>query len=370
MKLRNSSILISVLAMAGTANAAEVFNKDQTTLDVYGEVHGMHYQSKDESNQGDRSHARLGLRGNSQINSQLSAYGRWEYEAKLNNAEAGDGNGQHTRLGYAGLKFGTEGGTFDYGRNYGVMHDVAAMTDVLPEFGGDSFQKPDSFMTRRGTGMATYRNDNFFGLVEGLHFALQFQGRNDKTGSNRNLLGANGDGYGMSLSYDITDTLSAAAAFSSSRLTAGQKQHLNIEGDRANSYAAGLKYDDEALYLAAIYNQSSHMTRIGNGAAIDGLPAFAPKSENLEVVAKYTFDFGLTPMVAFVQSTGKATAFDGQKVSGALKKYAVVGTNFAFNKNMSAFAMYQFNLIKSSEADKAIGIASDDIMAVGMLYKF
>jgi predicted porin len=32
-------------------------------------------------------------------------------------------------------------------------------------------------MTGRANGVATYRNTDFFGLVEGLNFALQYQGK-------------------------------------------------------------------------------------------------------------------------------------------------------------------------------------------------
>ncbi|MBZ3655996.1 porin [Salmonella enterica subsp. enterica serovar Senftenberg] len=35
----------------------------------------------------------------------------------------------------------------------------------------------DVFMTQRATGVATYRNTDFFGLVEGLNFAAQYQGK-------------------------------------------------------------------------------------------------------------------------------------------------------------------------------------------------
>ncbi len=33
------------------------------------------------------------------------------------------------------------------------------------------------FMTGRTTGVATYRNNDFFGLVDGLNFAAQYQGK-------------------------------------------------------------------------------------------------------------------------------------------------------------------------------------------------
>jgi outer membrane protein N len=70
-------------------------------------------------------------------------------------------------------------GSFDYGRNYGVLYDVEGWTDMLPEFGGDSYTYADNFMTGRANGVATYRNSDFFGLVEGLNFALQYQGKNE-----------------------------------------------------------------------------------------------------------------------------------------------------------------------------------------------
>ncbi|VTR54128.1 Porin OmpN [Serratia fonticola] len=53
-------------------------------------------------------------------------------------------------------------GSFDYGRNYGVIYDVAAWTDMLPEFGDDTYIKTDNFMTGRANGVATYRNNDFF----------------------------------------------------------------------------------------------------------------------------------------------------------------------------------------------------------------
>ena len=36
-------------------------------------------------------------------------------------------------------------------------------------------------MTGRTNGVATYRNNNFFGLVDGLNFALQYRGKTRTT---------------------------------------------------------------------------------------------------------------------------------------------------------------------------------------------
>lgn len=80
--------------------------------------------------------------------------------------------GNKTRLAFAGLKY-ADVGSFDYGRNYGVVYDALGYTDMLPEFGGDTAYSDDFFVGRVG-GVATYRNSNFFGLVDGLNFAVQY----------------------------------------------------------------------------------------------------------------------------------------------------------------------------------------------------
>ncbi|MCL0296173.1 porin, partial [Escherichia coli] len=116
----------------------------------------------------------------------------------------------------------------DYGRNYGAIYDVEAATDMLVEWGGDGWNYTDNYMTGRTNGVATYRNSDFFGLVEGLNFALQYQGKNEgqnaqdiNVGTNNRSSDSdvrfdNGDGFGLSTSYDFGMGISAAAAYTSS----------------------------------------------------------------------------------------------------------------------------------------------------------
>lgn len=47
---------------------------------------------------------------------------------------------------------------------------------MLPEFGGDTAYSDNFFVGRVG-GVATYRNSNFFGLVDGLNFGIQYLGK-------------------------------------------------------------------------------------------------------------------------------------------------------------------------------------------------
>ena len=95
--------------------------------------------------------------------------------------------------------------------------------------------------------------------------------------------------------------------------------------------------------------------------------AALPKAQNFEVVAQYQFDFGLRPSVAYLQSKGKDLGAWGDQ---DLVEYIDVGATYYFNKNMSTFVDYKINLIDKSDFTKASGVATDDIVAVGMVYQF
>jgi outer membrane pore protein E len=364
MKKSTLALVVSALALATTAQAAEIYNKDGNKLDLYGRVKGMHYFSDNAGADGDKTYVRLGFKGQTQINDLMTGYGQWEYQFQGNRSEGSDANnGNKTRLGFAGLKFG-DYGSIDYGRNYGVLYDVEAWTDVFPEFGGDGTARTDNFMAARTSGVATYRNSNFFGLVDGLRFALQYQGKNDADSANSRGSAAdtstqNGDGYGASLGYTIGDSgVSLMSAITSSDRTSQQQQAgLLGRGDKAESWGAGIKYDANALYLASIYTETRNMTPIGTRG-------FANKAQNIEMVAQYQFDSGLRPSLGYVQTKGKDIEGVGDE---DLVKYVDLGLTYYFNKNMSTMVDYKINQL---DDNIKLGLNNDDVVAVALTYQF
>ncbi|MFO3904608.1 porin OmpC [Enterobacter hormaechei] len=381
MQRKVLALMIPALLMAGAAHAAEIYNKDGNKLDLYGKVDGLHYFSDDSSADGDQTYMRLGFKGETQISDTLTGYGQWEYNIQANNTE-GSSNQSWTRLAFAGLKFG-DYGSFDYGRNYGVLYDVEAWTDMLPEFGGDSYTKADNFMTGRANGVATYRNNDFYGLVNGLSFAVQYQGANDGDNNNesddyipmgegtnngRNARNQNGDGWGISSIYDFGMGFSAGAAYTSSDRTNDQMVYTNAGGDSADAWTVGLKYDANNIYLASMYSETRNMTPYGDSNGV------AEKTQNYEVTAQYQFDFGLRPAISFLMSKGKdlnATTNSNATGDHDLVKYADVGATYYFNKNMSTYVDYKINLLdEDDQFYKDNGIGTDDTIALGLVYQF
>ncbi len=371
MKLRVLSLMVPAMLIAGSAGAAEIYNKDGNKLDLFGKVDGLHYFSDNDGSDGDQSYIRFGFKGETQISDQLTGYGQWEYQAALNTSESEGTADSFTRVGFAGLKFG-DAGSLDYGRNYGIAYDIGAWTDVLPEFGGDTYGA-DNYMFQRANGVATYRNNNFFGLVDGLNFAVQYQGKNSsatETGG-RDVLGANGDGWGLSTTYDLGSGFGIGGAMFSSDRTDDQNNNTNGilgNGDKATAYTGGLKYDANNIYLAAMYTRSYNATRFGTSSTDDStVYGYADKADNWELVAQYQFDFGLRPSVAFVNSRGTDIQGYGKQ---NLKKYVDVGATYYFNKNMSTYVDYQINLLDNNNFTDDAGINTDDIVALGLVYQF
>ena len=380
MKRKVLAILVPALLMAGAANAAEMYNKDGNKVDLYGKVDARHTFSDNPGDDGDETYVQIGIKGETQITNDLTGYGQWEYKTYANDTE-GAGDKSFNRLAYAGLKFG-EYGSFDYGRNYGVVYDVEAWTDMLPVFGGDSYTWTDNFMVGRTNGVATYRNNDFFGLVDGLNFALQYQGANEGANANEDQEGTknghkdvrfqNGDGFGMSTSYDFSGDLSGlslGAAYSSSDRTNDQVAYGKAAesigfagGEKAEAWTVGAKYDANSVYLAMMYVETRNMTPIGN-------VGIANQTQNFEAVAQYQFDFGLRPSLAWVYSKGKD--LDGKGFNQDLVNYIDLGMTYSFNKNFSTYVDYKINMLDNDEAlYDAYGISTDDIVGVGMTYQF
>ncbi|GIZ27090.1 phosphoporin PhoE [Morganella morganii] len=374
MKRNILAVVIPALLVAGAANAAEIYNKDGNKVDLYGKVDVRHMFSDANDNgnkqDGDDSRVRFGIKGETQITDQLTGFGRFENEIKTNGTEGGSSSKNKVRLAYAGFKF-ADFGSIDYGRNYGVAYDVAAWTDVLPLFGGDTMAQTDVYMTGRNANLLTYRNTDFFGYVDGLSFALQYQGANDDNsiasrGTSDNTVNkANGDGYGLSAAYDLGWGVSLAAAYTNSARTLDQQYNSLSSGKRAEAWNVGGKYDANNLYLAAMYGETRNMTAFG-----DEQSYIANKTQNIELVAQYQFDFGLRPSIAYLQSKGKRLNAGFGDDSQDLVKYVDLGAYYYFNKNMSAVVDYKINLLKNNEFNQEAGIPVDNVVGLGLTYQF
>lgn len=344
MKRNLLAIAIPALLVAGAANASiEIWNKDGNKLNVNGRVSALNYigdKAKNGFEEGDKTTARLGFTGETQVTDSLSGYGRAEFEYTTDGVK-------EVRYAFAGLNFG-QIGSLDYGKNDGVLKAITGYTDVLPEFGGESTD--NVVLGKRTSGVLTYRNSDFFGVVEGLSFATQYADSlsTDKIkaqkAEDRYDATKDHEAYGLNAQYAILDT----------GLTVGAGYAQTAGDNKAKSYIAGINYDANNLYLAAIYSHTKQDET---------------KKRGFEVVAQYGIDFEvgrLTPSLAYVQHKEKADSSNK-----SLVKYVDVGMQYDFNKNLTAIVDYKINLLKEKDNDKNYKDKNyKDTLALGLIYQF
>ena len=389
MKRNLLAIAIPALLVAAGANASiEVWNKDGNKVDFYGRVKAAnHITDRGQENEGDDTSARLGMSGQTQITDGITGYGRWEYDAK-----AGKNSSNEVRYAFAGLNFG-DLGSFDYGRNDGVLKAITAYTDVLPEFGGDAANNDWNVLSARTKAVATYRNNNFFGLSDDLSFALQYADNGDN--SNKNWTDSikhddvSREAYGANIQWRIFDTGLTAGA--------GYAQTSNSY-NRQSTWATGLKYDNYNLYLAATYFQSKFKEGVTRQWLDDADRVVYEKDvdakiRGFELVAQYGIDLPvgrITPSLAYVQHKAKLDSVNdvvgnvryiGHKVSSPLAKYVSLGATYDLNKNFSAIVEYKFNLLDRKDIGAALNTETQrdrhlnkpgtkDVLGVGLIYQF
>ncbi|MCU1792201.1 porin [Pectobacterium polaris] len=365
MKRNILAVVIPALLVAGTANAAEIYNKDANKLDLTGRVHAGYTFNNQSTENEDNTHARLGFKGQTQITNDLTGYGTFEYQFDANKTESRNNDAGKTRKAFAGLKFG-DFGSFDYGRNVGVAYNGMAYTDVLPETGGDS-SITDTLTGRIGNA-ATFNTTNFFGLVDGLGFGLQYVAKDDEQGTSATtglpvsvdrLDRQHGDAWATSLSYDTDFGVGVVASYGAyDRTQTQQALGGGAQGDRADVWATGLKYDANNIYVAATYGE-------GRNFFLTNDSGIADESKIFELVAQYNFDFGLTPTIAYVSRKDKI-----ENVANEYSvKYASIGGTYAFNKNFSTYAEYNISLLDKDQ-NKSFGQENGDVVNVGVIYQF
>lgn len=342
MKKYQLTALISMLCLTFAANSSiELYNKEGHKISLKGRVKAMNYltdQNNSNDGEGDKTKARIGFDGHTKITDSITGYGRAEWETKTS------GTAVDTRYAYAGIRF-SGFGAIDYGRNDGIVKGVISYTDVLPEFGGDAGNVNRYLLSKRTSAVLTYRNHDFFGLVDNLRWTVQYADNSSDTKVGNLKKGP--EAYGMSLDYTIGDSgISLAGVYTQT-----------ANSNKFKTWATGIKYNANDLYLGALYISSKQ-----NDSDI--------KYSGYEFVAQYGIktELGqLTPSLAYIRHQDKSANVSHKNLS----EYIELGATYDLNKNIKIIIDYKFNLLdKEDIGAKNIEANTKDVLALGIMYQF
>ncbi|QCI24424.1 porin [Buchnera aphidicola (Muscaphis stroyani)] len=370
------AVAIPILLATSTVSALDIFNKHGNKLEVYGRINPNHEFSNSSlstsiESKDDHSNAVLGLSGFLKITNKLSSYAKLEYNTHLFLPE----NSEHQktnaiRLGYAGFKYGNWG-SIDYGRNYGVMHEVEELTNHTSYTNKSKiFVNNDNYMIGRNNSLLTYRNNSFFGLSDNLSFVLQYQDSNTHRSSDAK----KGSGWGASVKYKTNLGFTAiGSCFSSKQPKLLQNNEVKLKNADVHAYGLGFKYDANDIYIAAFYGSGYNLNDIDyvDNSQNSNVEKNFNQTQSIEAIAEYDFHSGFHPSLSYSDSTLENFNTQDKSLSSnkQLTKEISINTRYEFNKNISTYVNYRINLLKN-DVDQSEKKPTDNIIGAGVVYQF
>ncbi|WP_422133344.1 porin [Endozoicomonas sp. ALD040] len=260
-------------AVAGPAMAVNVFDDGTSSLSIGGRV-GVVAKNNDGENTLNNDSARINFKFAHKFDSGWTGQGvaEWGFHAQDEYENGEKKDTFFNRLGYVGLSH-EEMGAFAAGKNWSVTYDVSGWTDMYAIGGGsalgiyDGRNGGDLDGTARADDVIQYRN-SFGGLNIGLQYQME----------DHSVSGAQRDyGYGISASYDLAMGLSLGATYSETKYK---------DQEKSKSATAGLKFENERLYLAAMYGELTNKTQLNGNINVDVDVYADAKSKGIELYGR------------------------------------------------------------------------------------
>ncbi|WP_318438334.1 porin [Photobacterium leiognathi] len=309
-----SAILASLVA--GTANAATVYEDDSKSLSIGGRAEARFNIS--DANKGDdgtgnafkdKSRARINLKGKAKITDDVTAFGKYE-------AEISDSSDSTVKSRYVYAGFDTQAGAFSYGKQDSAQVMLTDYTDILATFGGDGVDLVDGNKDKREN------NFLFAGEFNNFTVAANYIAENNDAEKDS-------DSYGIAAQYAFPFGLSLGAGY------VNGQDGTDVD---ANQYNLAASYEFNNFYAGATYASGEK----GNTDLTGYELATAFKMDKFIAQAAYNF---------------KQSEEAGVKTDDV--DYFVLEGIYKFNKNLRTYAGYLFNQIDGEDDELQVGIRYD-----------
>lgn len=394
--MKKSLIAIAIAAFAASSvNAATVYDKNGTQLDIGGRVqavwHSTHYGSIVDENgdstgdQAIENSARLNIAGRTELAHGISAFGFTEWDAADNNGTDNSHDTFETREQYVGVDFG-KFGTVTAGRTYDAVKSVIETTDIFEDYG--CVGQPGSDDRRSGT--VRY---NWSGYGFDLGASYGFAVNNATVGGSRS--GEDGNTMNINNSFSVmAGWISPEVLFGPIGVKVGYA-YIRGQNDNGGQSLINAKYENDELTsydysdrnmreFAAAITWGSLDSGLYTGVMFDGRRFSVVDTDGdehhysrkgVEAVVNYAWDCGISLAVGYEYnqlSFDGGDGFEGYDHSSAATRKVPVYLNYAANENFNVWLEAKFDAGSDDEGfgSKVGEITDDALYAVGARYTF
>ncbi|MCI6449977.1 MAG: porin [Succinivibrio sp.] len=390
--MKKSLLALAVLAVATSATAATVYDKDGTSLKVGGRVQAVAFNGnfgkagRDDASL--KNSARFNVAGTTKVNDAVSVFAFTEWEASNGNNEKDADNDFTARDQYVGADFGVFG-KVQAGKSLNAIYDVQSATDVFEEVGSAQVQGDTNGDRRSGTFRYIYDNN-------GLYASASFQTAQDQVKVAGDKLDVeNGFGFGLGYTFDnvVFGPLSVKAAYDYVKCqddsdfiqTDEDGDKIQVMDPVTNDFIpAGRAFDsfkntavsvawgsDTGLYFAALYNV--YKATFDNYTDDDGIYKTNPRAKvkGAELVAGYGFDNGLSLTIGYHFKDEKEK-YTGWTSSSSIQRRVPVIANYQVAPTFKVWVEAEFDANSSDDVnnDKKTHNNKDTLFAAGARYVF
>ena len=346
--MKKSLLALAVAFAATSASAVTVYDKDNTSFAVGGRVQSVVYNGAyDKAGDHDAglvNSARLNLSGTTKVNDYVSvfAFSEWNMADGNGNEKAGNGDSINTRDQYVGADFGSFGKVLA-GKAFDALYAVQAATDVFEDTACvDNLTSAD-----RRTGMFRYEFDN-----NGFFASASYN-----TASNNALVAGKEleveQGYAASAGYTFDNVVFGPLAFKGGfTYVEGQDDETenyfnNFKEFKGSAFSVTWGSLDSGLYLAALYN-THHKTTNNGRADVYGSNEHV---KGYELVAGYTFDFGLNVLAGYEVRDSKIKNVNGVTPSKVVRRVPVL-VNYQVAPSFNIWTEAEFDANTDSNEER------------------
>lgn len=374
--MKKSLLALAVLAVATSATAATVYDKDGTSLKVGGRVQAVAFNGnfgkagRDDASL--KNSARFNVAGTTKVNDAVSVFAFTEWEASNGNNEKGADNDFTARDQYVGADFGVFG-KVQAGKSLNAIYDVQSATDVFEEVGSAQVQGDTNGNRRPGTIRYIYDNN-------GLYASASLQVAQDNvTVLDQKLDVESGFSLGLGYTFDnvVFGPLSVKAAYDYVRAQDDYTVYDKNEDvpkypvlDFKNTAVSVAWGSDTGLYFAALYNvyKVNYDDFTDDG---DDYSNARDKVKGLELVAGYGFDNGLSLTIGYDVKDCKFKSA-GYTSSSSIQRRVPVIANYQVAPTFKVWVEAEFDANSSDDVNygKDDHNAKDTLVAAGARYVF
>ncbi|MCI7354259.1 MAG: porin [[Actinobacillus] rossii] len=339
MKKTLVALAVAAAAVAGSANAAVVYENDGAKVELSGSFRAFLGKVGDERGDLKNDDSRITLKGSQDLGNGLSAFLgyeiRFEDETgpfKHSTADSDFGS-PTTRHLFAGIKH-ADVGALSFGRQATNADDV--LQDATYFRSGEYGP-----LTTRSDKSVKFRSAEWNGFSFGADYLFGHENTEVDSSVGNGVEYKNGYGLAAFYHYDIADNhgLEFAAGY-----TQDNYDNRNLSNDNLKKHKAWLlhgSYTYGPYYLALNYGQDKDQYR-------NDLNGTDEKGRYAMIDARYQFS---EPSALFAQWERKDTRVDGKDVTAKIKNRYQVGVDYKLHKNVITYAMYERENIKHAEKE-------------------